>query len=144
MVDSVAGRDGSTYVESVEVLRFLTGNTSTFLSYPPPASGAIEAGPGAKPLEDGPQTLPGAIHGKDWEDAFVLPALSDDQPLVLPGEAAFKFAGEPQVLPGADETLARPFLDLAARLAHAGDWTLPTDPDHGLTLGEPRRGDDWM
>ena len=144
VVDSVAGRDGSTYVESVEVLRFLTGNTSTFLSSPPPASGAIEAGPGAKSFEDGPQTLPGAIDAKDWDDAFVLPALPDDQPLVLPGEEAFKFAFEPQVLPGADEAVARPFLDLAARLAHAGDWVLPSDPDHGLSLGEARRDDDWM
>ena len=144
VIDSIAGRDGSTYVESVEVLRFLTGNTSTVLSYSSPAPDPLE--PAAKSVEDGPLTLPGDVETKaeDGDSPFVLPAEPDDQPLVLPGEGALKFVEEPQILPGADDLVSRPFLDLAARLARNGDWSLPSDPDYGLMLGEPERGDPWL
>ena len=97
VVDSVAGRDGSTFVDSIETLRFMTGNTVTQLSYPPAAPEA--AGKGG---EDGAQVLPGPAFDKTG-DAFVLPALPDDQPLVLPGLEAVKAGDQPVVLPGADD-----------------------------------------
>jgi Ca2+-binding RTX toxin-like protein len=112
IVDSVSGRDGSTYVESIEVLRFLSGNTTTVLV---PGAAPAEAEPGDK-FED---------------DAFVLPALPDDQPLVLPGLDVFKAGGEPLVLPGAGEA-APLFAALEARLPFAGDWAITLDVEGGV------------
>ncbi|GAA0653556.1 beta strand repeat-containing protein [Brevundimonas lenta] len=58
IVDTVAGRDGSIYVESIESLRFLTGNTKTVLTYGVAAAEAVSA----KAFID---------------DAFVLPTTGD-------------------------------------------------------------------
>lgn len=84
IIDSVAGRDGSTYVESIEVVRFLTGNTTSALAYPPPAAAPLEADAFldliGKPLD--PQILPGemdAAGGKDMVDPLVLPGLEEVQ-----------------------------------------------------------------
>ncbi|NJC41339.1 Ca2+-binding RTX toxin-like protein [Brevundimonas alba] len=130
IVDSVAGRDGSTYVESMEVVRF-SNNTYRVLTYPPPAPAPQEAGDKGGDLS---QVLP-SIH----DDGFVLPAIVDDQPLVLPGAEAFKFADEPLVLPGAEDA-ASLFLALEARLETPG-WALTLDAG----TGEPaHRFDDWM
>ena len=86
IVDSVAGRDGSTLVTSIEVLRFMTGNTTTALAYPPA---------GAAPLAEG-QDKAGADGG-----ALVSP-LHDEDAFVLPDLVAGKGAGAgPLVLPGA-------------------------------------------
>jgi Ca2+-binding RTX toxin-like protein len=124
IVDSVAGRDGSTYVESVEVLRFLTGNTTTVLA---PAAAPADLEPGDK--FDG--------------DAFVLPALPDDQPLVLPGLDVFKAGGEPLVLPGADQA-APLFAALEARLPLAGDWAITLDIEGGVMGSPAPRPADWI
>ena len=73
----------------------------------------------------------------------MLPAQPDDQPLILPGEEAFKFAGEPQVLPGAEELVldAPLFLNLEARMAFVGDWMITLDPDGGPTNTPAYRDD---
>src|SRR5690606_19410658 len=116
IVDSVAGRDGSTWVESVKVLRSLDGNTTTKLDYPPAGSMPEAGGAGSKgsealvsPLADddlAPLVLPGLNEAATVKagdrDAFVLPALDDDQPLVLPGLETSKAADEPMVLPGTE------------------------------------------
>jgi hypothetical protein len=135
VVDSVAGRDGSTFVDSVEVLRFMTGNTSTVLTYAPPGPAPLE--PVIK--DAGAQVLPSLVD----DDGFVLPALPDDQPLVLPGAEALKLDGDPLVLPGVEiETPL--YLNLEARLALSGHG-MPT-LDDGRIDGEPtHRGDDgWL
>ncbi|HYC97850.1 calcium-binding protein [Brevundimonas sp.] len=67
IVDGVAGRDGSTFVSSIELVRFLGDGTTTVLTYPPPGPAPLEAG------------------DKAAGDAQVLPPLiDDDEPLVLP------------------------------------------------------------
>ncbi|MCS6622547.1 Ig-like domain-containing protein [Roseibacterium beibuensis] len=168
IVDSVGGRDGSTYVESIELLRF-SGNTTTKLTYAAAAPGEID--PQAKdhhaqvsPLaEDGddfdPLVLPTTADGaavKGWDDiqvlpgeadkdsdAFVLPATPDGDPLILPGMEAPKGGDEPLVLPGAEET-PRPFSGLEARLALSGDQMLTLGSD-GRLIDEPAYRDiDWM
>ncbi|GAA0640684.1 beta strand repeat-containing protein [Brevundimonas lenta] len=82
IVDTVAGRDGTIYVESIEAVRFLTGNTKTVLTYThvgSPELSAKDAGPLVSPLQD--------------DDAFILPALPHDaSPLVSP--EPFALAGE--------------------------------------------------
>ncbi|HYC98192.1 hypothetical protein [Brevundimonas sp.] len=116
IVDSVAGRDGSTFVTSVEALRY-ADNTTTALTYPPPPPAPLE--PVAKS-----------------DDAFVLPALPDGEPLILPGSEAFQLADEPPVLSGAEET-APLFLNLEAHVPFAGNWALTfAELDH-------RGGDGW-
>jgi serralysin len=75
IVDSVAGRDGTTTVSSVEVLRF-SDNTSRILTYP--ASAALE--PTGKEEVGVPLVLPGVV-----DDGFVVDKFGD-LPLVLPGE----------------------------------------------------------
>ena len=59
-------------------------------------------------------------------DAFVLPALPDDQPLVLPGLEAFKSGEEPLVLPGTEQTPL--FVALEARLDLSADGLRLLDP----------------
>ncbi|HYC96794.1 calcium-binding protein, partial [Brevundimonas sp.] len=130
VVDSVGGRDGSTWVDSVELLRFMTGNTTTVLSYAPPVPAPLE--PAAKAGGDTAQVLPFLAE----DDAFAPPAPPADQPLVLPG------VEDPLVLPGTDE--APLFLALEARLAPAGGWIAFID-DQGRLLGDADlRSDDWM
>lgn len=75
VVDSVADRDGSTYVESIEVVRFLTGNTTSALAWPPPAYA-----PGVASTDDGVPTWLGEppyaevrSGGKDVEEPLILP-----------------------------------------------------------------------
>jgi|GEM_PF-2056478 len=85
IVDSVAGRDGSTLVTSIEVLRFMTGNTTTALAYPPAGAAPLAEGQDKTVADAGPLVSP--LHD---EDAFVLPDLAagkgaDAGPLVLPG-----------------------------------------------------------
>ncbi|MCS6627310.1 calcium-binding protein [Roseibacterium beibuensis] len=134
IVDSVGGRDGSTFVTSVEVLRYVN-NTTTTLTYPPPAPGALESG--------GKGIGEALVSPLAEDDAFVLPALPGDEPLVLPGLEAFEGDGEPLVLPGAEEAMPL-FVALEGRLAPAGDRALTLDHDGGI-IGEPGRGDGgWM
>ncbi|MCS6627121.1 hypothetical protein N0B44_29830 [Roseibacterium beibuensis] len=141
IVDSVPGRDGSTFVTSIEVLRY-ANNTVTVLSYPPAAAGIGEAT--GKSASDDAWILPGLMFDKAADDdAFVLPALPDDEPLVLPGLEAFKAGDEPLVLPGAGEST--PLLQaLEARLALAGDRMLTLNSD-GRLIDEPAHRDiDWL
>ncbi|NJC41137.1 microcystin-dependent protein [Brevundimonas alba] len=137
IVDNVAGRDGSTFVTSVEVLRF-SNNTTTTLVYPPAGPAPLE--PSEKGA--GAQVLP-TVH----DDGFVLPAIVDDQPLVLPGAEALKFIDEPLVLPGADDTDPL-FLPVDARLdshhAFIGDWMITLDPDGQLAGLPAYRENGWF
>jgi len=105
IIDSVADRDGSTFVTSVEVLRY-ANNTVTVLSYPPPAPTPME--PAAK-ATDAAQVLPTIT-----DDAFVLPPMVPDAPIAKGWE-------DMQILPGIDdgaplavlvESASRPGLDL--------------------------------
>ena len=152
IVDSVAGRDGSTYVESVEVLRFLTGNTTTLLVPAAPAEdGTADKGHPAQvsPLAEGedhfgPLVLPVESDARSWDDPFVLPSAPDDQPLVLPAAEADKFADDALVLPGAEGPAHPLFADLEMRLELNGDRMLILGPD-GRLIDEPAlRGVDWM
>ncbi|MCS6627355.1 M10 family metallopeptidase C-terminal domain-containing protein [Roseibacterium beibuensis] len=113
IIDSVGGRDGSTYVESIELLRF-SGNTTTVLSYPPaaPESGAKDGEAQVSPLAEGeddfgPLVLPttdGAATLKGWDDMQVLPQADDDFLLDVDGALA-KGWDQVQVLPQADDVL---------------------------------------
>ena len=82
IVDSVAGRDGSTYVESIERLRF-SGDTVVALTYETPAASAstdkttADNGLVTKGT-DGPQILPASV-----DDDF-LPIKGFDGPMILP------------------------------------------------------------
>lgn len=137
VIDSVGGRDGSTYVESIEVLRFLSGNTSTALSYPPPAPAPLEF----EAKDVGAQVLPALTMNKTG-DAFVLPAWPDDQPMIQSGGDASKFADGALVLPAMES--GRPLvLELEARLSHSGDWML-TKSDGGLLDHDTHHGADWF
>ncbi|GAA0646343.1 M10 family metallopeptidase C-terminal domain-containing protein [Brevundimonas lenta] len=85
IVDTVAGRDGTIYVESIEAVRFLSGNTKTVLTYTHAAAPELSA------KDVGPLVSPMLA-----DDAFVLPALDDKAgPQVLPvqDELAFEGAG---------------------------------------------------
>ncbi|NJC41668.1 Ca2+-binding RTX toxin-like protein [Brevundimonas alba] len=117
IVDTVAGRDGSTFVDSVEVLRFVN-NTTVTLSYPPPAEKILA-----------PQILPTLLD----DDAFVLPHVTDDQPLVLPGSETLKFHGDPLVLPQIEAPL---FVNLEFHLPPSSDWMITLGHDGGI-LGDP-------
>jgi hypothetical protein len=136
IVDSVGGRDGSTFVQSIELLRFVTGNTSTALSYPSPVVAVAEA---AVEL----QVLPVRADAKIGADAFVLPLVPDDQPLVLPEFGDDKGFDAPLVLPGMDGHAPRS-IDVAVDLARIGDWMLTLDPDGGLTGPHGPGHPDWM
>jgi hypothetical protein len=98
---------------------------------------------------DQPLVLPGtgdeAGSGKGQDAPQVLPDLSDDQPLVLPGPAELKAgAYEPLVLPGVDD--APPlFPELEAPAALTGGWMLAMGEQGELAVEtlNPRH-DDWM
>ncbi len=85
VVDTVAGRDGSLLLSSIETLRFGNGSTQTLTYAPPP-----NVAPSDKEL-----------------GAFVMPALSDKDvdaaPLVLPAADKASVEGGPQVLPMAHD-----------------------------------------
>lgn len=92
--DAVAGRDGSTFVLSIEYLRYSNGSTGV-LTYPPAAAAGpgeakeaagngvspprLDSGPGKD--DSGPQVLPPGFD----DDAFLAGTGKDDHPLVLPG-----------------------------------------------------------
>lgn len=97
IVDNVSDRDGSAYVESIEVVRFLTGNSTRSLAYasgPTPQSIAPESkGEGSAPasVADDPFVLPGQDQPPSAKDdlAMVLPrpeapALFDVREVHLP------------------------------------------------------------
>ncbi|MBJ7448434.1 MAG: calcium-binding protein, partial [Brevundimonas sp.] len=112
IVDAVSGRDGSTFVTSIEVLRY-SNNAAQVLTYPPSNSGTLASdkdadqpqvsrvlddhAPSAKVDPDGPQVQPSVLDIAEARDGHdlpqVLPGLiavrSDkagpDQPLVQPG-----------------------------------------------------------
>lgn len=115
----IKGLDGSDHITGVEILRFSNGS-----------------------VIDLARQVGGSPSDK-VDDAFVLPPLSDDRPLVLPDERADKFGDEPLVLPGAEDT--RPLLlNLEARLAFAGDGMLTFDPDGAIFGGPAQRCGDWL
>ncbi|NJC39803.1 Ca2+-binding RTX toxin-like protein [Brevundimonas alba] len=122
IVDTVGGRDGSTLVDSVEVLRF-GNNTTVSLTYPPAGLAPLE--PSDKIA--GPQVLPTL----PVDDAFVLPMQHDDQPFVLPGTDLAKIDADPLVLPAADAS-APLFAGLETHLAPTGDWMITLDHDGGI------------
>jgi hypothetical protein len=131
VVDTVAGRDGSTYVDSIEVLRFMTDGAVTTLNYartllaPPETDSKDDGGAQVSPLAD--------------DDAFVLPTLVD-QPQVLPDLGAGKFDAEPLVLPSEDASHGL-FLDPQVTLH---DWLVSFE-DRGLFVGDHgRHGDLWQ
>lgn len=108
IVDTVAGRDGSTFVTSIELLYFVTGNGTTVLTYPPSASAAAELGKEAgalvfpPPGDDGaPLVIPATNASKGWDDMQVLPQ-ADDAFLLSFDEGTMKLADDMQVLPQAD------------------------------------------
>ena len=119
----VKGIDGSDQLSGVEMLQFSDGSVIDLarqVELPPGQTGAVD-------------------------DAFVLPALPDYEPLVLPGVVADKFAAEPMVLPG--DQLAGPleFLGLARHLPPTNDWMITLDPDGGLMGPQRTWGDDgWL
>ncbi|WP_162245655.1 hypothetical protein, partial [Brevundimonas sp. Root1279] len=105
-------------------------------SYPPVAASIGEAegkgGPEVSPL------LSADAAAKDG-DAFVLPALSDDGPQVLPGLGADKaFDGFDDLPLGLTDRL---FLGLEARMAHHDAWTWTLDHDGLVPV---RDGHDWV
>lgn len=149
------GPDGSDWLTSIENVRFGDGRVLELnRMYGPDINSAAWAD-GKIPetlLSDGskggdqPLVLPGpavdpAWGGKDHDRSWVLPALSDDEPPVLPALEELKAGGdEPLILP--DVEVAAPlFANLEARLALAGDWMPTLDPD-----GASRHHghDDWM
>ncbi|NJC42566.1 hypothetical protein GGQ87_002861 [Brevundimonas alba] len=119
------------------MLRY-ANNTTTTLTYGAPAP--LES---AAKAANGPQVIPTVF----VDDGFVLPAIVDDQPLVLPGAEAFKFADDPLVLPGAEDP-GPLFVGLEARLeSHlpfVGDWMIALDPDGRLAGLPAYRENGWF
>ena len=111
ILDTVGGRDGSTYVDSIETLRFMEDSTVTLLTYPPVAPGALETTDKAAGEDFG-----GPVVSTPMNDPEVQP-MADDDVFV-----STDFDG-PQILPGAvDDGLQR--LDFADRLAM---WRMQAD-----------------
>ena len=148
VVDSVGGRDGSTYVESIEVLRFLTGNTTTVLVPAAPLAG-IEAADDLAPL-----VIPAAEEAgvaKGWDDVQVLPQAADDlAPLVIPAaEEAGVTKGwdDVQVLPQADEDFGPLVIPAAEDFDVVKDWedmqVLPQADDDFLLAFDGTLSGEW-
>ncbi|MBB4082851.1 beta strand repeat-containing protein [Brevundimonas lenta] len=130
IVDTVAGRDGTIYVESIEAVRFLTGNTKTVLTYThgaaAPEPSAKDAGPLVSPLQD--------------DDAFVLPALADKAgPLVLPVQDDLAFDGADAG--GGMETGFTGFHGFGDAPLFIGGMFGPHIDDHSFDAGSMR---DWI
>jgi hypothetical protein len=149
VVDTIAGRDGSTYVESVEVLRFLTGNTTTVLSGLAAPAGAEAEGKDDQALvspaetdDVAPLVVPGAEDAavvKSQDDMLVLP-LADDDFLISADGAMDKGWDDVQVLPVSEDLLPslRPFdgaaakgLEMQVLPVSDDDFLLPTDAFDG-------------
>ncbi|WP_442854123.1 hypothetical protein [Brevundimonas sp. Root1279] len=129
ITDSVAGRDGSTFVTSIEVIRWVNNQVRT-LSYPP-----VAASIGESEGKGGPEVSP--LMAAD-ADSFVLPALASDQAQVLPSLTfADAFDGF-DVAPGLADRL---FLGLEARMAHH-DGGLSGFNHDGFNAGVSN--DDWL
>lgn len=134
------GPDGGDHLTGVETIRFGDGRVlELHRMYGPDVDGGAWA--------DGriPETLLSDGSRGATQAPEVLPALPNDEPLILPGLESFKAGGdEPLVLPGADEA-APLFTNLEARLALAGSWMLTLE-EQGRLAGEPMnpRHDDWM
>ncbi|GAA0653566.1 calcium-binding protein [Brevundimonas lenta] len=100
IVDTVAGRDGSIYVESIESLRFMTGNTKTVLTYGAVAAqelSAKDAGPLVSPLpaDDAFEASgDGALADRLFPASHALPALHDIWMQALGAHAPFGHAGD--------------------------------------------------
>ena len=123
------GPDGRDSLTSIEVIRFGDGRV-------------LELDRVGAHLADGAIPNEFLISGVGGADAFVLPALPDDQPLVLPGLETLKDVDQPLVLPGVEET-APLFVALEARLDLSRDGLNLLDVDGGLCNHTPRHGD-WM
>lgn len=153
------GPDGRDHLTSIETIRFGDGRVLELnrMYGPGVDSGAWADGriPEALLSEgskagDQPLVLPGVEDdgmwsGKGQVGPQVLPVLSDDERLVLPGLEGFKAGGdEPLILPDVDDA-APLFPNLEARLALTGGWMLALD-EPGALAGEPvnPRHDEWM
>jgi hypothetical protein len=89
----VAGRDGTDTLLGIESVRFANGEVLVLSSLIPPAAA--------------PEVMALLSDKTLFDDAFVLPALPEDEPLVLPGLVADKaWADLPQVLPTASDLFA--------------------------------------
>jgi Ca2+-binding RTX toxin-like protein len=119
IVDSVAGRDGSTFVQSIELLRFVTGNTSTVLTYP-----SADAAAGPADLQDGLQVLPGlddfvlppsdafdAVPSKAWGDMQVLPGVDGQDPGYAILQPSPDHPGRAALMEPGHELIHNPHLD---------------------------------
>ncbi|HYD26433.1 hypothetical protein [Brevundimonas sp.] len=106
IIDGTGGRDGSILALDIETLRFGDGSTQALGGAPAPLLSGSDQGPLTLPamvgdkavFADGePLVLPSAEDDAFlpltlWDDAQVLPAVDDDQPLILPGEGVGKAA----------------------------------------------------
>lgn len=116
----VKGLEGVDHVTGIEILRFADGSGIDLARQ-------VHTGSGKSPEDD----------------VFVLPPQPDDQPQILPGPDADKFADAPLVLPCNPAPEDRLFAGLEARL-ELMDRSMPTlDADSGLAdnSGRPQ---DWL
>ena len=153
------GPDGGDHLTNIETIRFSDGRILELNRMYGPggepglgADGAIpdallSSGPvrgGATP--DGPQVLPGPTDRAMDGDAFVLPAVPDDQPWVLPDSGGDKFADVPLVLPDGlpgGEAVAPRFGGVEPHLPFTLDWAVTVDATGGL-VNPPDRGIDLL
>ncbi|KQW78799.1 hypothetical protein [Brevundimonas sp. Root1279] len=129
ILDKVAGRDGSTFVTSIEVIRW-SNNQTRLLTYPSPAA-SIGESEGKGGAEVSPLMAADA-------DPFVLPALADDAAQVLP---SLTFADAFDGFDVASGLADRLFLGLEARMAHH-DGGLSGFDHGGFDAGVSN--DDWL
>src|SRR5690606_4738503 len=139
------GPDGGDHLTGVETIRFGDGRVLELnRMYVPGPDGAIAEALISPASTAEPLVLPPPLPGMPGaDDAFVLPAVPDDQPLVLPGLEALKSGEEPLVLPGI-ESAPSLFLALEARLARTDDWTISLNPENGLMSEPALSHDDWI
>ena len=175
IVDAVSGRDGTDVTTDIERIRFSDGSTATLVSLAvapaAPLSSAKDADnrevlPGLAEddflLTSQPDLPPIVLTGfSTWTggtgdtaetlspfefDAFVMPLLPEDQPLVLPGleggQLALKGADLPQVLPGEEQTELQ-FPGLEARSLFELWHDIPEWVDGGQGH-DAFRGDGWL
>lgn len=133
------GPDGGDHLTGVETVRFGDGRELELnrMYGRPGTDGAIPDHLLSPPAGDEPQVLPGLADKDANNDPFVLPAWLDDQPLILPGLEADKFADTSQPPPGLFED-APPLEHTHAHLGPYGDWMLALDAEPA------HRPIDWM